>query len=90
MNRIIKIGENNVEVTPSKQVTTTDGEIVEIWDEEKTQSYGQDRIDNEKLSYEAQKTSLTNIDPVQDKIDKLAVYQAKLDENVLIQEKMDE
>ena len=90
MKRIIKIATNNIEVTPSKTVVTIGDKTVEIWDEENTQSYGQDRLDREVASNATRKDFLNAFDPIKDKADKLTANQEAKDELILIQEAMDE
>ncbi len=40
VKRIVKIAENNVEVTPTKKVLDTNGDEAKVWDETKTVSLG--------------------------------------------------
>jgi hypothetical protein len=48
---IMKVGENNVLVTPVKTVETTAKELVEIYDNEKSVSYGAIKIaEDEKIA----------------------------------------
>ena len=90
MNRIIRVSQNNVEVTPSKEMTDINGKTFTVWDEANKQHYGQDRIDSEVLGNTAEKDSINAFDPVKDKADKLTANQEIKDTLTLIQEKMDE
>jgi hypothetical protein len=44
---IVKVGKNNVVVTPTKTLQTTSKASVEIYDTENRQSYGADRVKQE-------------------------------------------
>lgn len=82
-DKIVKVGENNVEVTPSKTLKdTSDIEFV-IWDEKNTRSYGQDGIDKEKVKAQDEMTDAQNLNEVvykqgiesaaQDRINKITI-----------------
>jgi hypothetical protein len=88
MNKITKVGPNNVEVTPSKEMVNILGETVVVWDESNKQSYGQTRIDNEIASATASKDEWAGLDAGQYGIDKEAEYQDKLDKLNEIKEAM--
>ena len=88
-DRIIKISENNVEVTPSKKVTTTDNQVVTIWDEDKKESFGQDGIDSQLSSAQKELTNAKVFDEVTYKKNLTVKVQAKIDRLGLIQKEMD-
>lgn len=87
-NRIVKVGDNNVEVTPSKIMTDITGKSVEVWDKEKTKSYGQDMIDKELTSAQTGLTTVQILDATAYKQGQIDKFQAEVDKLNLIQTEM--
>ena len=86
MDRIIKIAENSVAVTPSVILQDADGKEFEVYQEDKTTYYGQDKIDeelevyqSEKALYEDPKWITSHIADLQAKIDRLAIIQEAME-----------
>ena len=79
VKRIVKIAENNVEVTPTKKALDTDGNEVKIWDKAKTVSYGQRRITEMRGIYEQELSEAQNLDTTQYKNDLIARRQTDVD-----------
>lgn len=86
MDRITKIAENNVAVTPSIILQDPEGHDVEIYQEDKTTYYGQNRIDTEIELYDSQKNLYEDPKWIESQI---ADCQAQLDKLAIIQEAMD-
>ena len=81
MERIVKIGENNIEVQTVLFDAKTSGKEV-ITERE---SYGQQRVDSERISFVKELEDLDDFDVVVEK----AKVQAKIDKLDLIQIEME-
>ncbi len=87
--KVIKVAENNVEVTPSITVTDINNNPVEIWNEDSKVSYGQSSIDGERIladkalvnanALDEEKYKQDLINEVQDKIERLNLIQTEMD-----------
>lgn len=78
MRHIVKIAENNVEVTESKKVTASDGTEVEIYEGTK-RSYGQQLINDHLAVREAGLLAAKSLDEKKHKADKIIKCQADID-----------
>lgn len=88
-DRILKVGKNYVEVTPSKVMTDINGNPVEVWYENNAETYGQDRIDKELIDTQKDLTDAQALDGAtykQEQIDKAQVEISRLQK---IQAEMD-
>lgn len=91
-DRIVKIGKNYVEVTPSKVMTDINGNPVEVWYESDAETYGQDDIDKRatqenKEMIEAQAINCPahkqeHIDKIQARKNKTTIMQTELDKKL--------
>lgn len=81
MKRIIKKGDNNVEVQTVYFDEKVNGKEVIV----KVESYGQMRIDQETITIATEKTRLASLNIV----DEIAKEDAKLTELALVQAEMD-
>lgn len=84
--KIVKIGENNVEITISHTVTDVNGVEFEVWGN--PQSFGQDGIDSELISAQDELTNANNLDEVQYKKDRQDAAQETIDRLGRVQTEM--
>jgi len=87
MATIKKISENNIEVTRTKTVKDINGVDFEILD--RIDSYGQERVDQEKASTEADLASINDKTATQYQDAQKLPHEDKLAELVLIQAEID-
>lgn len=88
MEQIKKIAANNIEVRKSRTETDINNVEIEVWGD--PESYGQERIDEEKKVAQEELTVAQNIDVVIYKQDLITEAQSKIDRLNLIQTEMDE
>ncbi len=88
--RILKISQNNVEATPSKTMTDINDNPVEVWDERRRKSYGQDEIDERKVQDQKRTADANAIDGAAYKQSKIDEAKVEEDLTTAIQTEMDE
>lgn len=76
IRRVKKRAEWNVEVTESKEMVTTDGATVQVWDESTTRSYGRNTTTRQREIFtkalaEVDAVALQNKATIQEKLDVL-------------------
>ena len=86
--KIVKIGENNVEISVSYTVTDINGVEFEVWGE--PDSYGQEKIDQELIQVNQETTDAYNFDEkaykqkfkdnAKERLDRLKKIQTVMDE----------
>ncbi len=84
-DKIVKIGKNYVEVTPSKIMTDINNKSVEVWYENDAQTYGQYDIDRELINAQKDLTDAQALDGAIYKQEQIDEANAKITKLNLIQ-----